>query len=89
MAILADIKWNLAHIQNSFIIDQSGTCEQVIHQRDQRTVAQIARMREEAKEAGLDYDSSPEIRPPYYNFTQGANQRDRSNTVICNRKFLY
>merc|ERR1712130_138093 len=80
MAILADIKWNLAHIQNSFIIDQSGTCEQVIHQRDQRTVAQIARMREEAKEAGLDYDSSPEIRPPYYNFTQGANQRDRSNT---------
>ena len=27
MAILEDPEWNLAHIQNSFIIDQSGTCE--------------------------------------------------------------
>jgi len=82
MAILEDIKWSIAHIQNSFIIDQSGTCEQVIHSRDQRTVKQIAKMR---KDQGDDYDSSPEIRPPYYNFAQSNSQRDRSNTV----GFLY
>ena len=82
MATLEDIKWNIAHIQNSFIIDQSGTCEQVIHSRDQRTVAEISKMRKEAKEKNLEYDSSPEIRPPYYNFqVQGANTRERSNTV--------
>ena len=71
MAILEDLKWNITHIQNSFIIDPSGTCDTAIHSRDQLTVQEIA----DRKENDLNYDSSPEIRPLIYDIC-----RNRSNT---------
>lgn len=73
MAILEDLKWNITHIQNSFIIDPSGTCDTAIHSRDQLTVEEIA----DRKENDEFYDSSPEIRPLIYEFD---NCRNRSNT---------
>lgn len=44
MAILDDKKWNILHIQNSFIVDPSGTCD-LIHPRDQLTLAQLAELK--------------------------------------------
>lgn len=63
MAILEDINWNIAHIQNAFIIDQSGTCEQVIHARDQRTVSDISKLRQEAKNNRIDWVNSQTSHP--------------------------
>ena len=44
MAILDDKKWNILHIQNSFIVDPSGTCD-LIHPRDQLTLEQLAELK--------------------------------------------
>ena len=74
MAILEDLKWNIAHIQNSFIIDPSGTCDTAIHARDQLTASEIA----DRRETDEFYDSSPEIRLPIFAF--GNPTRIRSNT---------
>ena len=72
MAILEDKKWNLAHIQNSFIVDQF--CENVIHKRDQMTVDELADRWDDP-----DFDHSPEIRA-FQNFDSEKTIRERSNT---------